>query len=310
MHPWVKAARKRAAERMFHTFQSVGLDVLPRHFYSEIPDIAKLRRSTDWRRAYSMIGVSGNDVDVQLSWLERRMTCEVRAWLADHDVHVLGCQANGAAGYGRVEADVLHGVIRAEKPQRIVQIGSGVSTAIILDAAAHADYEPYLLAIDPFPTEYLREAAAKGVIQLWARPAESVDPDSLTLAAGDLFFVDSTHTLGPAGEVGRIVLEILPRLASGVLVHFHDIYFPYDYPSDVLEGAVFFPHESPLLHAFLVNNSRFEILASLSMLHHQRPAELARLVESYSPRRMCDGLSAGGGHLPSALYLSVGSGER
>jgi len=93
---------------MFHTFQSVGLDVLPRHFYSEIPDIAKLRRSTDWRRAYSMIGVSGNDVDVQLSWLERRMTCEVRAWLADHDVHVLGCQANGAAGYGRVEADALH----------------------------------------------------------------------------------------------------------------------------------------------------------------------------------------------------------
>jgi len=64
------------------------------------------------------------------------------------------------------------------------------------------------------------------------------------LAAGDLFFVDSTHTLGPAGEATRIILEFLPRLRKDVLIHFHDIVFPYDYTPDILDGAMFFPHES------------------------------------------------------------------
>lgn len=50
------------------------------------------------------------------------------------------------------------------------------------------------------------------------------------LAAGDLFFLDSTHTLGPAGQVSRIILELLPLLPAGAWVHFYDILFLYDYP--------------------------------------------------------------------------------
>jgi predicted O-methyltransferase YrrM len=308
MRRWLKSAGKRASERMFHTFQGLGLDVLPRHFYSEIPHIAKLRGSDHWRQPNSMIGVNGVDVDAQLAFVRSLMTDEVRARLAQDDIHAQACRENGEPGYGRVEADVLYSLIRTTRPARIVQIGCGVSTAVILAAARDAGYAPKLLAVDPFPTDYLRRLAAAGSIDLLAKPVEALGWEPLlALGPGDLFFVDSTHTLGPAGEVSRIILEMLPRLDNGVLAHFHDIYFPYDYPTDILDGALFFSHESPLLHAFLVNNPRFEILVSLSMLHHQRPVPLGLLVRAYEPRPMTHGLSAGPGHFPSSLYLRVRS---
>jgi len=306
MRRWLKSAGKRATERVFHTFQGLGFDVLPRHFYSEIPDIAKLRQSEHWRQPYSMIGVNGVDVDVQLAFVGGLVTPPVRERLERSNVHAEACAENGEPGYGRVEADVLYAFVRTTKPRRIVQIGCGVSTAVALAAAKDAGYRPALLAVDPFPTGALKRLAAAGDIQLLARPVEALGWEPLlALGEGDLFFVDSTHTLGPAGEVTRIVLEMLPRLDTGVVVHFHDIYFPYDYPTDLLDGALFFSHESPLLHAFLVNNDRFEILASLAMLHHQRPVPLAGVVRSYEPRPMTHGLSAGQGHFPSALYMKV-----
>jgi len=117
--------------------------------------------------------------------------------------------------------------------------------------------------------------------------------------------VDSSHTLGPAGEVSRIVLEMLPRLKASSWVHFHDIKFPYDYDRHILDSALFFSHESALLHAFLVYNNRFRILASLSMLHYIRPETLVKYLPNYKPARNDEGLNNDGGHFPSSIYLGV-----
>ena len=72
----------------------------------------------------------------------------------------------------------------------------------------------------------------------------------------DLFFVDSTHTLGPAGEGSRIILDVLPNLPPGAYVYFHDIWFPYDYDPSILDGALCFWPETVLLYAFLCMNQR------------------------------------------------------
>src|SRR5262245_16795926 len=160
MKKWLKEAGKRASERMFHTFQGLGFDVLPRHFYSEIPDIAKLRRSVHWREAYTMIGVHGVDVDEQLAYLGSLVTADGRARLTQEDMHAYACGQNGEPGYGRVEADVLYSLIRTTRPKRVVQIGCGVSTALMLAAAEHAGYKPKILCVDPFPTDFLKRLAA------------------------------------------------------------------------------------------------------------------------------------------------------
>ena len=116
-----------------------------------------------------------------------------------------------------------------KRPKQIFQIGCGVSTAVCLLAAEYAGYTPEVICVEPYPTNYLVQEANQGRITLIRQKAQLLDLKVVeTLNNNILFFVDSTHTLGPTGEVSRIILEMLPRLKAGALVHFHDIKFPYD----------------------------------------------------------------------------------
>lgn len=128
----------------------------------------------------------------------------------------------------------------------------------------------------------------------------------LDLDAGDLLFIDSTHTVGPGREVNFLILEVLPRLKKGVYVHFHDIYFPYDYKRGLLIDALFFSNESTLLHAFLSQNCDCRIALSLSMLHYTAPDDLKNHLPNYIPQINNFGLKINAnpkGHFPSSTYL-------
>ena len=105
---------------------------------------------------------------------------------------------------------------------------------------------------------------------------------------------------------GSVSFEVLPRLASGCYVHFHDIYFPFDYQISLLD-TVFFSNESILLHAFLIGNCRYSIAVSLSMLHHGRRQDLQELLSNYRPAATNYGLCklSEGEHFPSSTYLAV-----
>ena len=101
-----------------------------------------------------------------------------------------------------------------------------------------------------------------------------------------------------------LIHEVLPRLRQGVWVHFHDIYFPYDYARDTLRSDLFFPQESSLLYAFLSGNARYRVEASLSMVHYAAPDGLKRLIPLYQPNDQTDGLGgADGKHFPSSAWL-------
>ena len=183
-------------------------------------------------------------------------------------------------------------------------MGCGVSTALCVAAADFAGYAPKITCVEPYPTPLLKRLSSEGGIRLMECPAQDVDLSALDALSGDLlFFVDSSHTLGPSGEVSRIMLEMLPRLKKRATVHFHDIFFPYDYARNIVKEALFFWHESVLLHSFLAYNERYAILASCSMLHYEKQVELQALLTSYAPAKDDQGLSAGKGHFPSSIYL-------
>ncbi|MDQ3039797.1 MAG: class I SAM-dependent methyltransferase [Pseudomonadota bacterium] len=299
---------KSALARLFHAGQHVGWDILPRHFYSEIPDIRKLRGTNDWRQPYSMIDVPGAELDPQLRFVESTMTPAIRERLAGMSLHAAACDENGEPGYGRIESEFLYGFVATHQPARIVQIGCGVSTAVCLAAARDGATATAITCIEPYPTPFLRKAADAGRLTLVQAPVETLDLAFLEqMRSGDLFFVDSTHTLGPGGEVSRIILDMLPRLAPGVYAHFHDITFPYDYQGDVLSTALFCWHETTLLHGFLACNDRFRMLASLSMLHHGRQAALKNVFAHYRPRISEQGLTVTEGDYPSSLFLQAGA---
>lgn len=302
----LKSSVKRLLRNAFEQGQRLGIDVLPRHFYSEIPDIRRLRRATHWRAPYSMAGVGGAEIASQVEFVRACCPRPLVEKIATARIHAQACARNGAVGFGNVEADFLFAFVASRRPKQIFQIGCGVSTAVCLLAAAHASYAPQVICVEPYPTPYLVREADRGAITLIKEMAQTLSLSTVDgLGADALFFVDSTHTLGPAGEVSRIVLEMLPRLKCGACVHFHDITFPYDYSRHVLDSALFFQHESVLLHAFLAFNRRFHLLAALSMLHYAAPEELAEYLPNYRPAANDGGLNVGTGHFPSSTYLQV-----
>lgn len=257
-----------------------------------------LRETGRWRPPRTLVGVNGTDIQDQLEF--------ARSVVPDHwppDIYRDACRQNGEPGFGPVEASFLYGFVYSKKPKKIVQVGAGVSTAVALRAAADAGHYVEIVAVDPYPTRFLRAAP----VTLLEQAAQNVALERLIdLERGDLLFIDSTHTVRADSEVNRLVLEVLPRLRPGVFVHFHDIYFPYDYQRDLLDETLYFWSESTLVQSFLIGNERYRIATALSMLHYEAPDQLAQLIPGYRPQPNRDGLRAGAGDFPASLYLLAG----
>lgn len=297
---------KNRIRDLFEFGQRFGVNILPKHFYSSIPDIIAMRNDDSWRKPFEMCGVAGVDLPGQIAFLEDLCPPSlVDQWPTLHVYNMASVENGEGGGYGIIEAEILHAFVRRHCPQRIVQIGCGLSTSVILRAASMANYAPDVVCVEPHPSGFLLHAKEEGRIALAEMGAEKVDRNVMTaLEAGDMLFVDSTHTVKPGSEVNRVILDVLPRLVPGVFIHFHDIHFPYDYQRELLSHDIFFHAESTLLHAFLINNACCRILLSSSMLHYWAPERIAALLPHYRPQGNADGLrAAGGAHYPSATYL-------
>jgi hypothetical protein len=124
----------------------------------------------------------------------------------------------------------------------------------------------------------LREA---GSVELLEQPVETVDLKLFRqLDKNDILFIDSTHTVKFGSDVLREFLEILPELRPGVLVHVHDIFFPFDYPPEWLKIHRRAWNEQYLLEAFLAYNSQFDILLANHFLGSEAPGVFAGLIGS------------------------------
>ena len=297
---------KRAAFKTFFLLDRLGFHLLPKHFYSPVPDYKWLAENrTAWARASCMPGVEW-DLDAQLAWVKQ--TCE-RYYQEVEGLQFFQELTSGSwgLGFGPIESQVLHCVIRDWRPAHIIEIGSGVSTICMLNAvgknSAEGGSAPEILCIEPFPRPALRNS---GQIRLLRDYCQNVPASTFAgLSDGDLLFIDSSHAVKIGSDVLRIYLEIVPRLKPGVLIHVHDIFLPYLYPRDALHKP-FGWQETSLLLALLINNPRLEVLACLSALHYGRPKELKDLLRDYEPAANIDGLSdphRPSGHFPSSLWL-------
>ena len=181
------------------------------------------------------------------------------------------------------DAEVLYSLIRQRRPRRLVEVGSGYSTllaraAIQRNRADDAAYSCEHTCVEPYENPWLASSGAT-VVRL---PVERVSRSLFdALEADDMLFIDSSHMIRPQGDVLVEVLEILPRLARGVLVHFHDIFTPRDYPERwVLDEARLW-NEQYLVEAFLSCNREFRIVAALNLLAHTHREALAAAAPIY-----------------------------
>lgn len=171
----------------------------------------------------------------------------------------------GNTFFTQFDGYILFSMIQRYKPKRIVEIGSGFSSALMLDVNdRYMDRAMELTFIDPFMDrlDQLLSAEDKqsGRVRKIASMIQDVDLSLFEqLEAGDILFIDSSHVSKVGSDVNFEVFQILPRLKPGVVVHFHDICFPFEYPSSWFDMGIYW-NEAYLLRAFLMYNNQFSIL--------------------------------------------------
>jgi len=151
----------------------------------------------------------------------------------------------------------LYGIIREQQPKRYVEIGSGHSTKVVYKAIQEGNLNTEIISIDPYPRSEI-DHLSDHIIR---KPVETIDYDDpifTALTDGDVLFIDSSHRLLPNSDCAFIYNELLPSLPSGVIIHIHDIYLPYDYPQFMCDR--WYNENQVLATFFLSNPEYFEVL--------------------------------------------------
>lgn len=183
--------------------------------------------------------------------------------------------------WGDADAIVHYGLLRSAKPRRVVEVGSGWSSLLMARALARNEEEGEAPAVvdqvEPFPRKELLSALPEHwslhETILQRAPLEPFE----ALRAGDVCFYDGSHVARAASDVVWFFFEVVPRLAPGVLVHVHDVFWPADYPDEWVFDRAQTWNEQYLLQAFLMYNREFEPLICNAAVADRYPAELSEL---------------------------------
>lgn len=174
--------------------------------------------------------------------------------------------------YSYSDAICLYGMLRELKPKRIIEIGSSFSSALMVDTnEKFLNNQVDFTFIDPHPDLLLslltQDDRKNPRINIIDKKLQEIDSNIFSkLEKNDILFIDSTHVSKAFSDVHKQIFEILPLLKKGVFIHFHDIFYPFEYPKEwLLEGRAW--NEAYLIRAFLQYNNAFEIVLFNTYLH-------------------------------------------
>ncbi len=237
----------------------------PGHFLSPLPDRAELERVRKRAADISPNSVPGVD-------LREREQLKLYAQLVKYysDFPFQEEQTPNLRYYlnnnffCHADAFWLYALLRHFQPKRLIEIGSGFSSCVTLDTwEKFLTGPPNLTFIEPHPERLLQlmeDVGDKKNITLIEKIVQDVQLDIFDeLEEGDVLFIDNSHVGKIGSDVLHCLFEVLPRLQSGVLVHFHDIFYPFEYPAEWLDKGWAW-NEDYFLRAFLQYNNAFEIL--------------------------------------------------
>lgn len=264
---------KLIKSRLFLLFERhFRIHVTPVHYYSPIPNVSDLPSGT-FKKIYSDTGIDWN-LEGQLEYLQ-----SVFAKYRDE------YEPLPNTGLTLVDSFILYAMIREKKPGVMIEVGSGETTKISLLALGKNKEEGHnyqFYAIEPYPGEKLRGIHETG-FQLIDKKLEDIDPGFLS--AADLFFIDSSHVSKVGSDVNYEILEIVPNLKKGSVIHWHDIMFPGEYFGDwVREGCMFW-NESYLLNAFMLFNDTFRIVWASRYMQLNHTELMANAFSYFKPDR-------------------------
>lgn len=238
----------------------------PGHYYSPLPDYENVLRGwTFFDR--DTLGCPGIDLreGAQLELMETfsRYYDEL-PWTEAPNGATRYHYENDFFSYG--DAITMYSLFRHYKPRRVVEVGSGYSSAAMMDVNdLFLEKTIQFTFVEPHPKRLLGLLRQEEPIILRQPVQDTPLEEFRNLNENDVLFVDSSHVVKAGSDLQRIFFSVLPALKPGVFVHFHDIFWPFEYPKEwFLEGRAW--NEAYLLRSFLQFNSAFEIVCFNSYL--------------------------------------------
>jgi hypothetical protein len=235
----------------------------PGHYYSPIPNLKEIEKNRD-RVFQSPPGIIGIDLNEEG---QREFLNNLRPYI--NEISFSPVKGHSNRYFARndffVESDALYynALLKFKKPKRVVEVGSGFSSAVLFDVIDTAGLKlESVHFIEPYPDRLIKLLKTKDEDQyvLHKSRVQDVAVELFTsLGSDDILFIDSSHISKIGSDVNFLIFEILPILKPGVLIHLHDILYPFEYP----EGWVFdgrFWNEAYLLKAFLMFNPQFKVI--------------------------------------------------
>jgi predicted O-methyltransferase YrrM len=268
--PLVKRIRQER-DRLKAELDYVNRFVPPGHFYSPIPSLEEVRQNEE-----RIFGLPQNIPAIDLNEAEQlrlfHIFKEFYREIPFHQEKTDGLRYYFEnPHYSYSDAICLYSMIRYLRPRKIIEIGSGHSSCAILDT----DELFFAGAIDCTFIEPHTELLLSLIketdlerIEIVQSKLQDVDISRFAeLAGNDILFIDSTHVAKIGSDVNHIFFRILPALKPGVHVHFHDIFYPFEYPKEwVYDGRAW--NELYLLRAFLEYNDSVRIVFFNTFMEH------------------------------------------
>jgi predicted O-methyltransferase YrrM len=256
----------------FPIWEALGIHVTPVHFYQPIPDTRTLPDDL-WNRNELLVDMRESE---QLTLLES-FTQYRNEFQTIPTKDRMICS---------IDAEVLYCMVMIFNPKRVVEIGSGDSSFVVRKALTDKGTGE-LTCIEPYPRKDLNgiDVIPKKVQEIPLSYFESLE-------SGDILFIDSSHVLSIGSDVQYELFSILPRLKAGVLVHFHDIFIPAEYPKQWIYGLRRFWTEQYAVNAFLMYNHCWKVLWGSHFMHLKNSDKLELIFPKYKP------------FMPSSLWIT------
>lgn len=235
------------------------------HFYSPYPSIADVKKNAVGTAASTPLSLTGIDPFLPEQWglWDEFGKLAADSYLTNEMLMADARYTFENGMFNRCDAASLHCFLRHYRPRRVVEIGSGFTSFVTLDTREHHDtgIEEFTL-IEPYPQRLDQRLKPHDhtFCDIRRIPLQEIELELFaSLQPGDLLFIDSTHVCKSGSDVLFAFCEILPRLATGVRIHFHDIFWPFEYPMKWYEKGRAW-NETYLLRSLLANSRDYRIL--------------------------------------------------
>lgn len=267
----------QSVTRLFKSTELLGIHILPAHYYSPLPILSELD-SRVYEKKYSENLLSGGLDKTKFANLLNSFKPFVGE-LDGYPSHTHNANQfywNNSM-FSAPDAIMYYATIRKNCPRKIIEIGSGFSTLVAVDAVG-ANGVGEIVCIEPNPSDALRYLAKKKRITLMEKKVQTIPVSFFEhLKGNDILFIDSSHISKIGSDVNYQIFDIIPSLQIGVLVHIHDIFFPSELPRYWVEELNNFYNEQYIWMAFLMGNKSWEIELAANFICNNMGKELKLL---------------------------------